>query len=219
MLTLYRLERDAFSKDNLRILLAISSKVSLSIENALRFRQAEGSATTDYLTNLPNARSLFLRLEGELARCRSGSTACLPCWSAISTDSSRSTTATATWKETACCAKWPKPCAASAASTTTSPAWAGTNSCCCCPEAWTRWRTGSRRSGRLAWGVGSAEGFQEGVSLSVGAASYPSDGSDADQILAEADRRMYKAKQARKQMWASLAADLEQHNVEAASIQ
>ena len=35
VLALYRAERDAFSKENLRILLAISSKVALAIENAL----------------------------------------------------------------------------------------------------------------------------------------------------------------------------------------
>ena len=69
-LTLYRTDKDAFSRDHLRILLAITSKVSLAIENALRFRLAEDSATTDYLTMLPNARSLFLRLDSELARCR-----------------------------------------------------------------------------------------------------------------------------------------------------
>jgi diguanylate cyclase (GGDEF)-like protein len=33
------------------------------------------------------------------------------------------------------------------------------------------------------------------VSLSVGEAFYPRDGLDAEQLLAEADRRMYKAKQ------------------------
>src|ERR1019366_10488303 len=70
VLTLYRWEKNAISRDNVRILLAISSKVSMSIENALKFRQAEDSATTDYLTNLPNSRSLFPRLESELARCR-----------------------------------------------------------------------------------------------------------------------------------------------------
>ncbi|PYT32116.1 MAG: hypothetical protein DMG57_02655 [Acidobacteria bacterium] len=70
VLTLYRADKDAFAKDNLRILLAISSKVSLSIDNALKYRQVENSATIDYLTNLPNARSLFLRLDSELARCR-----------------------------------------------------------------------------------------------------------------------------------------------------
>src|ERR1700678_3925424 len=70
VLALYRAERDAFTSDNLRILLAVSSKMALSIENALKYQQAENSATTDYLTGLPNARSLFLQLERELARCK-----------------------------------------------------------------------------------------------------------------------------------------------------
>ena len=63
-------ERDAFTADHLRILLAISSKIALSMENALKYQQAESSATTDYLTGLPNARSLFVHLSRELARCR-----------------------------------------------------------------------------------------------------------------------------------------------------
>jgi diguanylate cyclase (GGDEF)-like protein/putative nucleotidyltransferase with HDIG domain len=70
VLTLYQAERDAFTNDHLRILLAIVPKLALSIENALRFQQAESSASTDYMTGLPNARSLFLHLDGELARCR-----------------------------------------------------------------------------------------------------------------------------------------------------
>jgi diguanylate cyclase (GGDEF)-like protein/putative nucleotidyltransferase with HDIG domain len=69
-LTLYRSENSSFTKDNLRVLLALSSKVSLAIENALKYRQAESCATTDYLTGLPNARSLFLSLDAELSRCR-----------------------------------------------------------------------------------------------------------------------------------------------------
>ncbi len=69
-MTLYHAEGDAFTKDHLRILLAISSKIALAIENALRFRRAESSATTDYLTDLPNARSLFLQLDSELSRGR-----------------------------------------------------------------------------------------------------------------------------------------------------
>ncbi len=68
VLSLYHAERDAFTKDHLRILLAISAKIGLSIENALKFRQAESSATTDYLTTLPNARSLFVQLDAELSR-------------------------------------------------------------------------------------------------------------------------------------------------------
>jgi diguanylate cyclase (GGDEF)-like protein/putative nucleotidyltransferase with HDIG domain len=70
VLAMYRAERDAFAADHLRILLAISSKIALSVENALRYQQAEDSATTDYLTGLPNARSLFVHLSRELSRCR-----------------------------------------------------------------------------------------------------------------------------------------------------
>ena len=70
VVTLYHSERDAFTKDHLRILLAIGAKIGMSIENAIRFRQVESSATTDFLTGLPNARSLFLQLDSELARCR-----------------------------------------------------------------------------------------------------------------------------------------------------
>src|SRR6202521_1121581 len=70
VLALYRSERDAFTTDHLRILLAVSGKMALAIENALKYQQAESSATTDYLTGLPNARSLFLQLDRELARCK-----------------------------------------------------------------------------------------------------------------------------------------------------
>lgn len=70
VLALYRAERDAFISDDLRILLAVSGKMALAIENALKYQQAESSATTDYLTGLPNARSLFLQLDRELARCK-----------------------------------------------------------------------------------------------------------------------------------------------------
>ena len=70
VLAMYRTDADAFAADHLRILLAVSSKIALSVENALKYQQAEDSATTDYLTGLPNARSLFVHLTRELARCR-----------------------------------------------------------------------------------------------------------------------------------------------------
>jgi diguanylate cyclase (GGDEF)-like protein len=37
------------------------------------------------------------------------------------------------------------------------------------------------------------------LSMSVGAAIFPADGTDAEQLLAEADRRMYRAKPQRKE--------------------
>jgi diguanylate cyclase (GGDEF)-like protein/putative nucleotidyltransferase with HDIG domain len=68
VLTLYGSQKDAFTRDNLRVLLALSSKVSMAVENALKYRQAESCATTDFLTGLPNARSLFLHLDAEVSR-------------------------------------------------------------------------------------------------------------------------------------------------------
>ena len=70
VVALYHAEKDFFTSDHLRILLAVSSKMALAMENALKYEQAESSAVTDYLTGLPNARSLFVQLDRELARCK-----------------------------------------------------------------------------------------------------------------------------------------------------
>ncbi len=69
-LALYHTEKDAFTKEDLRILLAISLNLGMVIENALMYRQAEVSAATDYLTELPNARSILDTLETELVRAK-----------------------------------------------------------------------------------------------------------------------------------------------------
>lgn len=68
VLALYRSAKDAFSRDNLRVMLAIASKVGMTIDHLLRLEVAESTATTDFLTELPNARSLFIHLDSELAR-------------------------------------------------------------------------------------------------------------------------------------------------------
>jgi diguanylate cyclase (GGDEF)-like protein len=70
VLALYHADRDAFSREHLRLLLAIAGKIGISIENALRFRQAESSATVDFLTGLTNGRALFVQLDRELSRAR-----------------------------------------------------------------------------------------------------------------------------------------------------
>ena len=69
VLALYKLEADAFSADHLRILLAMTEKIAASIDNAMKYQAAADSAKVDYLTGLPNARSLFLHLDTEIARC------------------------------------------------------------------------------------------------------------------------------------------------------
>jgi len=70
VLALYQAEEDAFTNDHLRILQVITSKVAHFIENALSYRQAERSATRDFLTGLPNARALSIHLDREIARCK-----------------------------------------------------------------------------------------------------------------------------------------------------
>ena len=66
VLTLYRKEVEAFSNDDLRIVLAVASKVGMTIENARTFHEAEKSAGTDKLTGLANGHSLVLQLETEI---------------------------------------------------------------------------------------------------------------------------------------------------------
>jgi diguanylate cyclase (GGDEF)-like protein/putative nucleotidyltransferase with HDIG domain len=70
VLALYQTAVDAFTNDHLRILQVITSQVGSFIENALKYREAESSATIDYLTGLANARALSTHLQMELARCK-----------------------------------------------------------------------------------------------------------------------------------------------------
>jgi diguanylate cyclase (GGDEF)-like protein/putative nucleotidyltransferase with HDIG domain len=69
-LALYSTAKDAYHKDHLRILQAVAPRLTLTIENILRYRSAESTATTDFLTGLPNARSLFLHLEDTIQQAR-----------------------------------------------------------------------------------------------------------------------------------------------------
>src|SRR5215467_7167212 len=70
VLSLYLRKRQGFTKDHLRLLLAASSKLGISVENALQFERAQDTASTDFLTGLPNARSICIQLEQEIARSR-----------------------------------------------------------------------------------------------------------------------------------------------------
>jgi diguanylate cyclase (GGDEF)-like protein/putative nucleotidyltransferase with HDIG domain len=74
VVALYRCDADAFSRDQLRILQAISQKMAAAIENALKYEQVKSDATIDHLTSLPNARSLFVHLDGEVNRSKRNGT-------------------------------------------------------------------------------------------------------------------------------------------------
>jgi diguanylate cyclase (GGDEF)-like protein/putative nucleotidyltransferase with HDIG domain len=70
VLALYALEKEAFSKEQLEILLAVAPKLAMAIESALRRQREQANGMTDSLTGLLNARALFLELDAELARSR-----------------------------------------------------------------------------------------------------------------------------------------------------
>ncbi len=195
VLALYRAERDAFTSDHLRILLAVSGKMALTIENALKYQQAENSAITDYLTGLPNARSLFLQLDRELARCKRDNTSLtvmvsdmdgfkqindrfghlegnrvLRLFAQALKDSCREYDYVARMGGDEFVVIAPGLAADAAGKK-------------------------AEQMRALARHAGSEVCGEEILSLSVGRAVYPADGNDAEQLLAEADRRMYLEKQ------------------------
>jgi diguanylate cyclase (GGDEF)-like protein len=70
VLTLYHVGREAFTRDHLRFLKAAGSHIIVALEGAQRFQDAENLAGTDHLTGVANPRSLALHLERELSRAK-----------------------------------------------------------------------------------------------------------------------------------------------------
>jgi putative nucleotidyltransferase with HDIG domain len=70
VLTVYSTGVNAFGKDHLRILQAIESKFSLSLQNALQSDKTGNEAEVDLHTQLPNVRSFFLETDAELSMAR-----------------------------------------------------------------------------------------------------------------------------------------------------
>jgi diguanylate cyclase (GGDEF)-like protein/putative nucleotidyltransferase with HDIG domain len=70
VLSLYSREKNAFSRDHLRILQALGPRLGAVLSNGRKLSEAQDNAVTDYLTGLPNSRSLYIHLDTEMARCR-----------------------------------------------------------------------------------------------------------------------------------------------------
>jgi diguanylate cyclase (GGDEF)-like protein/putative nucleotidyltransferase with HDIG domain len=195
VLALYRAEADAFTGDHLRVLQVITSKVALSIENALKYRQAENSATSDYLTELPNARALFVHLDRELARCKreNSNIAVMVCdlngfkqindgYGHLEGDKTLKLFANLMregCREYDYVARMGGDEFVIVAPNMT-------------PDAV---REKAILLNALAQQAGRQVCGKDLLSLSVGAAFYPQDGLDAEHLLAEADRKMYAVKQ------------------------
>ena len=198
VLTLYQSESDAFTNDHLRILLAVSHKVALAIENALKFQQAQSTASTDYMTGLPNARSLFLHLDCELARCRRTTSplVVLVCdmngFKQVNDkfghlEGNRLLSAVAE-KLKQCCREYDYVARMGGDEFVLVLPGLELDQL---PQKLERLQAITKEAGHEVCGT-------DGLSLSIGHALFPEDGSDADRLLAEADRRMYAAKQREK---------------------
>ena len=198
VMALYRAERDSFTKENLRIMLSISSKVALAIENALTHRLLETSITTDYLTNLPNARSLFLSLDNELARAQRTGTqlAVIVCdldgFKQINDRfghmaGNKVLRLIANGLREQC-------------GHTDYVARMGGDEFVILVSGGNdeELDTKIERMRAVARKAGDSTPEPSALSMSVGVATYPDDGKDAEDLLAEADRRMYKSKRLRK---------------------
>jgi putative nucleotidyltransferase with HDIG domain len=68
VLNLYRAQKDAFSRDDLRILTAIAPNIATAVEHALQYRNIELLASKDPLTGLPNEDQLLRLAKEELSR-------------------------------------------------------------------------------------------------------------------------------------------------------
>ena len=195
VLAMYHVSEDAFTPDHLRILLAVASKVALSVENALKYQQAESSATTDFLTGLPNARSLFMHLAQEVTRCRrmKSSLAVMVCdidgLKKIN-DSFGHLEGDKLLREFS--ARLKEACRGydyvarmgGDEFVVTAPGLSPEDAA----EKTSRLNQAAIEAGRHTCG-------RDVISLSVGTAFCPEDGYDVEALLAEADRRMYTVKQ------------------------
>jgi diguanylate cyclase (GGDEF)-like protein/putative nucleotidyltransferase with HDIG domain len=195
VLALYRAERDAFTSDHLRILLAVSSKMALAIENALKYQQAESSATTDYLTGLPNARSLFLQLDRELARCKRDKSSLTVMVSDM--DGFKQVNDRFGHLEGNRVLRLFAQALKDSCREYDYVARMGGDEFVVIAPGLASEAAGKKaeQMRALAKQAGSEVCGEEIVSLSVGRAIYPEDGQDAEHLLAEADRRMYLEKQ------------------------
>jgi len=195
VLTLYQTEADAFTSDHLRVLQVITSKVAHFIENALKYRQAESSATNDFLTGLPNARDLSIHLDQELARCKRehGTVAIMVCdlngfkaindrYGHLAGDKVLKLFANLVREV---CREYDY------------AARMGGDEFVVVAPNMTPGSVSEKAIllSALAQEAGREVCGKDLLSLSMGAAFYPQDGVDTEQLLAEADRRMYLAKQ------------------------
>jgi diguanylate cyclase (GGDEF)-like protein/putative nucleotidyltransferase with HDIG domain len=198
VLTLYRADADAFAPDHLRILSGISSKIGLSFENALKYRALEASATTDFLTGLVNTRALSERLNNELSRSEREPAPL----TVMVCDLDRFKEVNDRFGHSAgnrVLQAFANGLAKMNRDYDVTARFGGDEFVIVLPGVRSD-EVGDKILGltALAAEVGMAVCGEGIIAASVGVASYPDDGVTAEELLAEADRRMYANKHSRK---------------------
>ncbi|MEZ5402489.1 MAG: diguanylate cyclase [Bryobacteraceae bacterium] len=206
-LALYRAPKSAFTLDDQRVLVTVAAKLSVFVENAERLKRVETSAATDFLTGLPNARALFVQLHEELSRARRNGTTTAVLVGDLDgfkqvNDRYGHLAGNDVLRQVA----------------------AGLKAHCRDYDVVARMggdefvvvMPGTGHEGaaeriealrRVVVDAGRAICGDAIVGLSIGVACFPADGQDAESLLLEADRQMYKVKHSRKGM-SQLAAAL-----------
>jgi diguanylate cyclase (GGDEF)-like protein len=195
VLSLYLRVKNGFTKDQLRLLLAASSKLGLSVENAMQYEKAQDTASTDHLTGLPNARSICVHMEKEISRSRRAghSLTVLLCdlngFKRVN-DNFGHLTGNKLLQEIARNLK------AACREYDQVGRLGGDEFVFVLPEMTVGAMKELRRRLELAVEeAGLTVCHQKVVTASVGCAFHPEDGSTAEELLSEADRRMYDSKE------------------------
>ena len=68
VISLYTSQGMRFTDDHVRVMEIVSKQAAIAIHNALKFEETQEDAFTDRLTNLPNSRWLYLYFEQEMEK-------------------------------------------------------------------------------------------------------------------------------------------------------
>jgi diguanylate cyclase (GGDEF)-like protein len=194
VLTLYHADRDAFSKQNLRLLQAVSAKIAMSLEGTADPGKTAVAPKEEFAKGVLNAGELFQRLDGDLWRARQDNAPLTLV--VMNVEGSQQIDARFGQIEGARALR---------------EFALGVKSLC--REYDTVANMGGDEFVVLLYGVRPEETIsrlaqfrslladlcreryaKDLLTLSMGTASYPSDGEDQEALLAQADRRMYSEK-------------------------
>jgi diguanylate cyclase (GGDEF)-like protein len=192
--------------------MSVAAKLALAVDNALKHETAESSAATDHVTGLPNARALFFHLDAEISRCcrEKSPLVVLVCdlngfkqvndrFGHLEGDRILKTVA-AKFKE--CCREYDYVARMGGDEFVLLMPGIGPDSLAPILQ---RLRAAAAEAGRDVC-------REDILSISIGQSLYPEDGSDAEQLVSEADRRMYGGKQQEKLKSAKRSGDdVDQH--------